>query len=284
MTTNDYHKLSFGLSKILTNAYSTSFSIGIKMFSKEFRDPIYGIYGFVRIADEIVDTFHGHNKQELLIKFKQDAYSAIDNKISTNPILNSFQKVVNEYNIDRELIEAFINSMEMDLTEKYYERNDYDSYVYGSAEVVGLMCLKVFTKNNAELYEKLKFPAKQLGAAFQKVNFLRDIKSDIVERGRIYLPGIKITIQINDENKKLLESEIKKEFNDALIGIMQLPITVRMGVLTAFLYFYNLYKKISKLSITQLYEKRISVPTYQKLFLLVKSYFYANNLTSEKLR
>lgn len=284
MTTNDYHKLSFGLSKILTNAYSTSFSIGIKLFSKEFRDPIYGIYGFVRIADEIVDTFHGHNKQELLTKFKQDAYSAIDNKISTNPILNSFQKVVNEYNIDRELIEAFINSMEMDLTEKYYERNDYDSYVYGSAEVVGLMCLKVFTKNNAELYEKLKFPAKQLGAAFQKVNFLRDIKSDIVERGRIYLPGIKSTIQINDENKKLLENEIKKEFHDALIGIMQLPITVRMGVLTAFLYFYNLYKKISKLSITQLYEKRISVPTYQKLFLLVKSYFYANNLTSEKLR
>ena len=237
--------------------------MGIKLFSKEFRKPIYGIYGVVRIADEIVDTFHDFNKKDLLEKFKEDTKLAINQKISTNPILNAFQKVVNEYNIERELIDAFLYSMEMDLTENSYDRINYDKYIYGSAEVVGLMCLRVFTKNDNQLYEKLKFSAKQLGAAFQKVNFLRDIKSDLEERGRIYLPGIDKEIFIDDDSKKMLEEEVKKEFADALKGIKQLPKGVRTGVYTAFLYYNSLFLKITKLNIYQLRKERVRVPDYK---------------------
>jgi phytoene/squalene synthetase len=272
MNINGYNLLSFKLSKKLTNAYSTSFSLGIKLFSKEYRAPIYGIYGFVRIADEIVDTFHGFDKKALLEKFKEDTKLAIEQKISTNPILNSFQKVVNEYNIEWELIDAFLYSMEMDLTESYYDRLNYDRYIYGSAEVVGLMCLRVFTKNNKELYDSLKFAAKQLGSAFQKVNFLRDIKSDIEERGRIYLPGIDKEIYINDESKKLLEEEVKKEFADAYEGIKKLPKGVRTGVYTAFLYYNSLFLKITKLNIHQLKKQRVRVPDYKKLFLMFRAF------------
>jgi len=272
MNTAGYNNLSFKISKKLTNAYSTSFSLGIKLFSKEFRKPIYGIYGFVRIADEIVDTFHDFNKKDLLEKFKEDTKLAINQKISTNPILNAFQKVVNEYNIKRELIDAFLYSMEMDLTENSYDRINYDKYIYGSAEVVGLMCLRVFTKNDNQLYEKLKFSAKQLGAAFQKVNFLRDIKSDLEERGRIYLPGIDKEIFIDDDSKKMLEEEVKKEFADALKGIKQLPKGVRTGVYTAFLYYNSLFLKITKLNIYQLRKERVRVPDYKKLFLMFRAF------------
>lgn len=272
MNTAGYNNLSFKISKKLTNAYSTSFSLGIKLFSKEFRKPIYGIYGFVRIADEIVDTFHDFNKKDLLEKFKEDTKLAINQKISTNPILNAFQKVVNEYNIERELIDAFLYSMEMDLTENSYDRINYDKYIYGSAEVVGLMCLRVFTKNDNQLYEKLKFSAKQLGAAFQKVNFLRDIKSDLEERGRIYLPGIDKEIFIDDDSKKMLEEEVKNEFADALKGIKQLPKGVRTGVYTAFLYYNSLFLKITKLNIYQLRKERVRVPDYKKLFLMFRAF------------
>ncbi len=272
MNTADYHKLSYKISKRLTNAYSTSFSLGIKLFSKEFRNPIYGIYGFVRIADEIVDTFHNFDKKALLQKFKDDTKLAIDLKISTNPILNSFQKVVNEYNIEWELIDSFLYSMEMDLTEHSYNRDNYDKYIYGSAEVVGLMCLRVFTKNDTELYNKLKFAAKQLGAAFQKVNFLRDIKSDIEERGRIYLPGVDKEIFIDDDSKRMLEDEVKKEFSDALAGIKQLPKGVRTGVYTAYLYYNSLFLKITKLNINQLKKERVRVPDYKKLFLMFRAF------------
>jgi len=268
----DYNKLSFKLSKKLTNAYSTSFSLGIRLFAKELRMPIYGIYGFVRVADEIVDTFHNYDKENLLKKFKEDTYKAIEEGISTNPILNSFQLVVNEYKIEKELIEAFLYSMEMDLTKNSYDRDNYDKYIYGSAEVVGLMCLRVFTNNDSELFDRLKFAAKQLGAAFQKVNFLRDIDSDLEERGRIYLPGIDREIMINDDNKKLLETEIRKEFADAYEGIKQLPHSARTGVYTAYLYYYSLFVKITKLDVNSLRKKRVRVPNYEKFALMFRSF------------
>ncbi|HPN38116.1 MAG TPA: phytoene/squalene synthase family protein [Melioribacteraceae bacterium] len=272
MNIDGYNKLSYKLCKKLTNAYSTSFSLGIKLFSKEFRNPIYGIYGFVRVADEIVDTFHNYDKRALMAKFREDTLLAINQKISTNPILNSFQKVVNDFNIEWELIDAFLTSMEMDLTENHYNRDNYDKYIYGSAEVVGLMCLRVFTNNNKVQYDKLKFAAKQLGSAFQKVNFLRDIKSDIEERGRIYLPGIDKEIFIDDESKKMLEEEVKKEFFDALQGIKQLPKGVRTGVYTAYLYYNSLFLKITKLNIQQLKKERVRVPDYKKLFLMIRAF------------
>lgn len=272
MNTEDYNKLSFKLSKKLTNAYSTSFSLGIKLFYKKYRDPIYGIYGFVRIADEIVDTFHGYDKKALMKKFREDTFLAIKQKISTNPILNSFQKVVNQYNIEFELIDSFLHSMEMDLTENHYDRESYDKYIYGSAEVVGLMCLRVFTENDKALYEDLKFAAKQLGSAFQKVNFLRDIKSDLDERGRIYLPGIDKEIFITNESKRMLEDEVKKEFANALIGIKKLPKGVRTGVYTAYLYYNTLFIKITKLQIEQLKNERVRVPDYKKILLMLRAF------------
>ncbi len=272
MNTEDFNKLSFKLSKKLTNAYSTSFSLGIKLFAKKYRDPIYGIYGFVRVADEIVDTFHGYDKKTLMQKFREDTFLAIEQKISTNPILNAFQKVVNQYHIEYELIDAFLHSMEMDLTENHYDRVNYDKYIYGSAEVVGLMCLRVFTENDKALYEDLKFAAKQLGSAFQKVNFLRDIKSDLDERGRIYLPGIDKEIYITNESKRMLEEEVKKEFADALVGIKKLPKGVRTGVYTAYLYYNTLFIKITKLHIEQLKKERVRVPDYKKVLLMLRAF------------
>lgn len=266
-----YNDISFDLSRKLTNAYSTSFSLGIKAFAPEFRDPIYAIYGFVRVADEIVDTFHGYDKQALLNKFRDDAFEAIEMKISTNPILHSFQKTVHEYGIEPELINAFLKSMEMDLSANSYERKSYDEYIYGSAEVVGLMCLRVFCKNDNNLYEKLLFPARRLGAAFQKVNFLRDIKSDIDERGRIYLPGVHSDDYISDAEKKKLETEVNQEFDDALEGIKQLPSGVKLGVYSAFMYYYALFKKIERTGIKKLLKRRVRISNFNKLLLLLKS-------------
>lgn len=265
-----YHNVSYKMSKKLTQAYSTSFSFGIKAFAPEYRDPVYAIYGFVRIADEIVDTFHGYNKAALIKKFREDTYTAIEKGISTNPVLHAFQLVVNEYKIDLEYIDAFLNSMEMDLFNSSYERKSYDNYIYGSAEVVGLMCLKVFAKDDSEKFELLKEPARLLGSAFQKVNFLRDIKSDIEERGRIYLPNIDQELEINDENKKLLENEIKREFDAALIGIMKLPIGVKLGVYSAFLYYQRLFSKIRNCSVDELQSKRIRISNAYKFALFIK--------------
>ncbi|MCZ7602065.1 MAG: phytoene/squalene synthase family protein [Melioribacteraceae bacterium] len=265
-----YHNVSYKMSKKLTQAYSTSFSFGIKAFAPEYRDPIYAIYGFVRIADEIVDTFHGYDKAALIQKFREDTYNAIENGISTNPVLHAFQLVVNEYKIDLEYIDAFLNSMEMDLYNSTYKRNSYDNYIYGSAEVVGLMCLKVFNKHDNEKFESLKEPARLLGSAFQKVNFLRDIKSDIEERGRIYLPNVDAEVEINDANKILLENEIQREFDEALIGIMKLPIGVKLGVYSAFLYYQRLFSKIRKCSVNELQSKRIRISNAYKFALFIK--------------
>lgn len=271
MSLDLYNKTSTKLSELLTNSYSTSFSWGIMAFKPEFREPIYSVYGYVRLADEIVDTFHNYDKRCLLEKFRKETHEAINIGISTNPIIHAFQHTVNHFKIDINLIDAFLDSMEMDLTEKSYSDLDYDKYVFGSAEAVGLMCLKVFTMNNPGLYEELIHPAKMLGSAFQKVNFLRDIKSDLDERGRIYFPGIHSKFALSNETKELLENTVAKEFNEALIGIKKLPIDVKLGVYSAYLYYYFLFKKIKSLDISELLNKRVRISNSKKLLLLFKS-------------
>lgn len=268
-----YNETSFQLSKKITNAYSTSFSLGIKAFAREYRDPIYSVYAYVRLADEIVDSFHGYNKADLMKRFREETFKAIDEKISTNPVLHSFQIVVNKYNIKKDLIDAFLKSMEMDLDKLSYQRNVYDEYIYGSAEVVGLMCLKVFVNGNDEQYNQLLHSAKMLGSAFQKVNFLRDIKSDIDERGRIYLPDVHITEGIDNSSKKRLENEVEEEFHQALMGILKLPLGVRLGVYSAYLYYYVLFKKIKSLDVNELLKRRVRISNFTKIFLLLKSYW-----------
>ena len=260
-------KTAHAYSKDITQTYSTSFSLGIKTLSKRFHPPIYGIYGMVRIADEIVDTFHDFDKKYLLNKFKQDTFEAIETGISLNPVLFSFQKVVSDYNIPLELIAAFFTSMEMDLYETTYEVNQYEAYIYGSAEVVGLMCLKVFTEGNNELYEQLKAPAKSLGAAFQKINFLRDIKSDFDERGRIYFPGIDLS-NFGEDAKRQIEQDVEQDFRKAYQGILQLPISSRAGVLLSYKYYLLLFKKIRRVPVSKIASTRIRVPNFQKLSLL----------------
>ena len=268
-----YKDTSYKISERLTLSYSTSFGWGIKAFKPEYRDPIFAIYSYVRVADEIVDTFHDFDKKELLKKFEADTWEAIEKGISTNPILQAFQEIVNKYNIDLKLIKAFLKSMEMDLSNSSYERGVYDDYIYGSAEVVGLMCLKVFVNGNKEKYDELEYSARMLGAAFQKVNFLRDIESDIIERGRIYLPGVSELTFINNANKKELEKEIDKEFHSAFMGIIKLPIGVKLGVYSAYLYYLMLFKKIKRMDVDKLMNKRVRISNIYKLYLLLKSYF-----------
>ncbi|RMD50157.1 MAG: phytoene/squalene synthase family protein [Ignavibacteria bacterium] len=268
-----YHNISEHGSKLITNAYSTSFSLGIKAFHKKYRQPIYNIYGFVRIADEIVDSFHGYNKKKLLQDFREDTLEAINSGISTNPVLNAFQKTVREYNIDFELIDAFLKSMEMDLYLSSHESESYDEYIFGSAEVVGLMCLKVFVQGDKETYEKLKPYAQALGSAFQKVNFLRDIKDDLEDKGRIYLPNIHREDEVNEFNKHKFEKDIDKEFKKALKGILKLPIGTRLGVYLAFIYYRTLFKKLKGKSINEIKASRIRISNFKKITLLIYSYF-----------
>lgn len=266
-----YDNICSRTSSLFTKAYSTSFSLGIKAFEKRFQGPIYSIYGYVRLADEIVDTFHGHDKATLLKEFREETEKAIQRGISTNPIIHAFQEVVNEYKVDKEFIDAFLDSMEMDLHNSYYEEKKYDDYIYGSAEVVGLMCLRVFCEKDEELFNSLREPARALGSAFQKVNFLRDIKSDIDERGRIYLPNVDTEHGIDDHSKKLLEDTIREEFVAALEGIKKLPPGVRLGVYSAYLYYIKLFEKICSNKVNALLKKRIRVPNPVKFMLLTKS-------------
>jgi len=257
-------------SKLITNNYSTSFSLGIKMFHKKFRTPIYNIYGFVRFADEIVDTFHDQNKMVLLERFRNDTHQAINEGISLNPVLHAFQKTVRDYDIDIELIDAFLDSMEMDLDKTSYEWSMYNKYIYGSAEVVGLMCLKVFTENNAELYDSLVEPARKLGSAFQKINFLRDIKSDYEERGRTYFPGVEYE-EFDNVHKSEIEKDIAQDFHEGYLGILKLPKGCRLGVYLAYVYYINLFKKIRQTPASTLSEERIRVPDRKKVLLLFSS-------------
>lgn len=278
MTLEHYTKTSYDLSKKLTIAYSTSFSWGIRVFKPEYRDPVFAIYSYVRIADEIVDTFHDFDKKGLLKKFKEDTWNAIENKISTNPVLHAFQETVNKYNIDHKLISAFLKSMEMDLSNSSYNREIYDNYIYGSAEVVGLMCLKVFLDGNEKRYKELEHSARMLGAAFQKVNFLRDIQSDLNDRGRIYLPGVHHLDFIDNNNKAQLEQEVENEFKEAFKGIIKLPISVKLGVYSAYLYYLMLFKKIKRLDVEQLKSSRVRISNWYKLYLLFKSYLHVRVL------
>lgn len=257
-------------SRLITKRYSTSFSLGIRVFDARFRAPIYGIYGFVRFADEIVDTFHNYPKRELLERFKQDTWNAIEEGISLNPVLQSFQQVVHRYGIDRELIEAFLYSMEMDLDKNVYDAAGYDEYIYGSAEVVGLMCLRVFTEGNDDRYQALKEPARRLGAAFQKINFLRDLKSDYKERGRVYFPGVDFT-RFDWEQKQAIEADIQADFDAGLDGIKRLPDGARFGVYLAYKYYTQLFAKIKSAPVQQVAEERIRVSDKRKMYLLFSS-------------
>lgn len=266
-----YNNLCLDLSTLVTHRYSTSFTRGIKTLHKRFHKPIYAIYGFVRLADEIVDSFHEFDKKALLEEFKKDTWNAIDKKVSTNPILHAFQGIVNKYEIDRELIESFLYSMELDLDKKSYDQAFYEKYIYGSAEVVGLMCLRVFCEGNGSLYQQLIPPAKRLGAAFQKVNFLRDLKADFKELGRVYFPGIDFT-KFNNEAKKQIEKDIDADFRAAYPGLMALPKDVRPGVYTAFIYYRELLSKIQKVPASEVMNTRIRVPDAEKIVLLLRTY------------
>lgn len=267
-----YRSTCLECSKLITKRYSTSFSLGIRTLNKKYHEAIYAIYGFVRYADEIVDTFHNFDKAELLAQFKADTYSAIQAKISLNPVLYSFQDVVNEFHIEYELIEAFLKSMEMDLTESEYDTEEYTEYIYGSAEVVGLMCLRVFCEGDEEMYQRLKEPARSLGKAFQKVNFLRDMKSDYQDRGRVYFPGVEFD-EFNLAAKKEIEADIAKDFQHAYEGIIQLPEGARKGVYLAYRYYLRLFRKISQLSPDKILTERIRVPDSQKIRILIGTYF-----------
>lgn len=257
-------------SSLITRRYSTSFSLGIKLFHPRFRGPIYGIYGFVRFADEIVDTFHEYPKAELLERFRQDTWRAIEEGISLNPVLHSFQEVVRSYGIERELIEAFLDSMEMDLTESSYDSGRYNAYIYGSAEVVGLMCLRVFCEGNDGEYQRLKDSARRLGAAFQKINFLRDIKSDHEDRGRVYFPGVDFS-RFSQEDKWAIEADIKQDFDAALEGIRQLPKGARLGVYLAYTYYTHLFQKIKSAAPQRVAQERFRLSGKRKVFLLCSS-------------
>lgn len=266
-----FDKVSEKSSKITTNAYSTSFSLGIFLLHKSIRKPIYAIYGFVRFADEIVDTFHDYDKSKLLAKFRQDTVEAIEDKISLNPILNSFQEAVHQYNIEWDLINTFLESMEMDLNKHQYSQMGYEKYILGSAEVVGLMCLRVFTNGDDAQYESLKPSAQKLGSAFQKVNFLRDIHADYEELGRTYFPEIDLR-NFSAADKVAIEDEIADEFESALEGIKKLPSTARLGVYVAFIYYQNLLRKIERIPVERIMEERVRVSNPKKLSLMFNSY------------
>jgi 15-cis-phytoene synthase len=267
-----YTKTTLECSKVITQYYSTSFTLGIKTLDKRFHLPIYAIYGFVRYADEIVDTFEGYDKKTLLNRFKSDTYTAIEEGISLNPVLHSFQLIVNKYKIDHELIESFLHSMEMDLFYADYNQEGYEAYIYGSAEVVGLMCLRVFCEGNVTEYDRLKADAKRLGSAFQKVNFLRDIKSDFQERGRTYFPDVDFA-NFTLEDKKAIENDIQADFDAALRGILELPKGAKGGVYLAYKYYLRLFDKIKNCPASRIQNERIRVPDYQKMTLLASTYF-----------
>ncbi len=266
-----FDSVSLSCSKLTTRAYSTSFSLGIRCLEKELRDPIYAIYGFVRFADEIVDTFHDHDKAELLRRFKNDTHYAIQEKISLNPILHSFQHAVNTFKFEPELVDQFLKSMEMDLALTSYDQKGIEEYILGSAEVVGLMCLRVFCKGDEQMYLHLKPSAMKLGSAFQKINFLRDLNADFNGMGRSYFPGVDLT-HFTDETKKEIEDDIAKDFHEGYEGIKQLPRSARFGVYVAYLYYMALFEKIKNTPCHVVLQSRIRVRNRRKISILAYSY------------
>jgi len=270
-----YNQISHKSAEIITKRYSSSFSLGIKLLAKRIQNPIYSIYGYVRLADEIVDTFHDQDKKLLLEEFRLETLKSLDRKFSVNPIIHAFQQVVDTYNIPHQLIFDFLTSMRMDLEGKAYDEELYKSYIYGSAEVVGLMCLHVFSDGENDKFEELEPYARSLGAAFQKVNFLRDFKDDYEKRGRVYFPGVDFE-HFSEEGKKQIEQDIEKDFHNALIGIKKLPRDSRLGVFLAYQYYRKLTQKIVDESAVSLQNKRIRISNSRKIFILVKSYIRYN--------
>lgn len=267
-----FDNISKKSSKMVTKTYSTSFSLGIRFLARKFHNPIYAVYGFVRFADEIVDSFHGFDKRTLLDEFKKDTYKAIQTGISLNPILNNFAQVVKQYNIDLWTIETFFKSMEMDLDIHSYDQNKYEEYILGSAEVVGLMCLKVFVEGDENEYEKLKHYAMKLGSAFQKINFLRDFKADSGSLGRIYFPQLKNCKSLDRKTKTEIEDDIIKDFNIGYEGIKKLPKNARFGVYVAYIYYSQLLNKIIDMPPKALFEERIRISDKKKYALFFGSY------------
>lgn len=267
-----YNHISHKSSEIITKRYSSSFSLGIKLLAKKIQEPIYSIYGYVRLADEIVDTFHEQNKELLLEEFTQETIKALERKFSVNPVIYAFQDVVYRYNIPHQLIFDFLTSMRMDLEGKEYNEDLYKTYIYGSAEVVGLMCLQVFANGNKQTFEELQPYAKSLGAAFQKVNFLRDFKDDYEKRGRIYFPGVDFD-NFTEEGKKQIEEDIEVDFQNALIGIKKLPKESGYGVYLAYQYYKALTHILTKRSVSSLKQKRIGISTLNKVCIFIVSYF-----------
>jgi phytoene/squalene synthetase len=270
-----FDDISQEMSQLTTKRYSTSFSLGISFLDSNLHKPIYSIYGFVRFADEIVDSFHGFDKEALLADFKVQTYKSIAEGISLNPILNSFQWAVNKYSIPMELIDTFLNSMEMDLNKQFYSKEQYELYILGSAEVVGLMCLKVFVEGNETEYERLKPSAMKLGSAFQKINFLRDLKDDFQTLGRTYFPGINME-EFNATVKKEIEADIEADFKAGYEGILQLPKNARFGVYMAYKYYFKLFKKIKAKTAQDILTERIRIPNYRKMRILLTSYVRHN--------
>ena len=276
---NLFDSVSQECSRLVTNAYSTSFSMATKMLDSSIRNHIYNIYGFVRFADEIVDTFHEYDKEKLLNDFEVDLYKSLDNKISINPILNSFQHTVNLFGIEHHLIKAFMKSMRLDLSKQVYKTQaEYEEYIYGSADVVGLMCLKVFVKGDEKIYNELREPAMALGSAFQKVNFLRDLKDDFQGLERTYFPNIDFT-KFDEQSKLVIIKDIEADFEKALDGIFKLPVEARFGVYTAYKYYMKLLVKLKKTPSLSIQKTRIRVPNYQKMSVFARSYLkYRLNL------
>lgn len=271
MSKNLYDSVSLKCSKLTTRAYSTSFSLGIQCLKKELQGPIYSIYGFVRFADEIVDTFHNYDKATLLNRFREDTYRALEERISLNPILNSYQQTANQYNFEPALTDQFLKSMEMDLHLTSYDQKGIEDYILGSAEVVGLMCLRVFCEGDEAQYQKLKPSAMKLGSAFQKINFLRDLNTDFNGMGRTYFPGIDLT-QFDEVSKAKIEADIAEDFHAAYLGIKQLPRTARFGVYVAYLYYLALFKKIKNTPSHVVLQNRIRVRNRHKLSILAYSF------------
>ena len=267
-----FNQVSTKAAKMITQKYSTSFSLGISLLDKELQQHIYNIYGFVRFADEIVDTFHDYDKEALFSQFENELSLALSQKISLNPILNSFQHTVNKYNIPMELIDAFMNSMKLDLHKSVYTTvEEYNQYIYGSADVVGLMCLKVFVNGNDEKYEELKHSAMRLGSAFQKVNFLRDLKADYEDLSRTYFPNTDLS-RLDEASKQQIINEIQADFDAGFEGIQKLPLEAKFGVYTAYIYYKKLLSKLKKTPSVEIKNTRIRVPDYEKVGLLAKCY------------
>ena len=267
-----FDEVSIKASKTVTKVYSTSFYAGVSKLDKKIRNDVHAIYGFVRFADEIVDSFHDFDKDTLLSEFKNDTYLALERKISLNPILNAFQNTVHKYNIDMQLVDRFLISMETDLNKVVYSKENYDKYILGSAEVVGLMCLKVFVFGNENQYNELKPYAMKLGSAFQKINFLRDLRDDVNDLGRIYFPNISAINELSLAQKLEIEKEIELEFKEAYIGIRKLPKSSRFGVYLSYVYYNRLLREIKRSTINELLSQRIRVPDNTKRLIFLKSY------------